>query len=151
MMAFFGQGGEKQPQKTVRIKERQGRSSSISSITDEMMAEEEEDLEDIDAEFESLLNKTFEKESRRLMTADESEAPGRRSREKAGKSEESAGSQTRRGGRGTVSLDMSNSAQAGHFQQHLRKSNSVSGNSGGGGLLLRATSRDESSASGSEV
>merc|ERR1712203_801282 len=58
----------------------------------------------------------------------------------------------RRGGRGTVSLDMSNSAQAqaGHFQQHLRKSNSVSGNSGGG-LLLRAASRDESSVSGSEV
>merc|ERR1712037_479867 len=82
MMAFFGQGGEKQPQKTVRIKERQVRSSSITSITNEMMAEEE-DLEDIDAEFESLLNKTFEKESRRLMTADESEVPGRRSREKA--------------------------------------------------------------------
>merc|ERR1712037_1038130 len=78
MMAFFG---EKQPQKTVRIKERQVRSSSITSITDEMM--EEEDLEDIDAEFENLLNKTFEKESRRLMTADESEVPGRRSREKA--------------------------------------------------------------------
>ena len=152
MMAFFGQGGEKQPQKTVRIKERQTvvKSSSINSVTDEMMPEDEEDLQDIDAEFESLLNKTFEKESRRLMTADESEAPGRRSREKAGKSEESAGSQTRRGGRGTVSLDMSNSAQAGHFQQHLRKSNSVSGNSGGG-LLLRATSRDESSVSGSEV
>merc|ERR1719192_2291089 len=94
MMAFFGQGGERQPQKTVRIKERQVRSSSITSITDDMMAEEE-DLEDIDAEFESLLNKTFEKESRRLMTADDSgEAPGRRSREKAGKSEESAGSQT---------------------------------------------------------
>ena len=152
MMAFFGQGGEKQPQKTVRIKERQTvvKSSSINSVTDEMMPEDEEDLQDIDAEFESLLNKTFEKESRRLMTADESEAPARRSREKAGKSEESAGSQTRRGGRGTVSLDMSNSAQAGHFQQHLRKSNSVSGNSGAG-LLLRATSRDESSVSGSEV
>merc|ERR1712013_442893 len=152
MMAFFGQGGEKQPQKTVRIKERQTavKSSSINSVTDEMMPEDEEDLQDIDAEFESLLNKTFEKESRRLMTADESEAPGRRSLEKAGKSEESAGSQTRRGGRGTVSLDMSNSGQAGHFQQHLRKSNSVSGNSSGG-LLLRATSRDESSVSGSEV
>ena len=145
MMAFFGQGGEKQPQKTVRIKERQVRSSSISSITDEMMGEEEEDLEDIDAEFESLLNKTFEKESRRLMTADESEVPGRRSREKANR-QESAGSQTRRGGRGTVSMDMSNAA--GHFQQHLRKSNSI-GNSSSGGLL-RGSSRDESSVS-SEV
>merc|ERR1712037_461575 len=112
MMAFFGQGGEKQPQKTVRIKERQVRSSSITSITDEMMAEEE-DLEDIDAEFESLLNKTFEKESRRLMTADESEVPGRRSREKAKSVQDSAGSQGR-GGRGTVSMDMSNAA--GHFQ-----------------------------------
>merc|ERR1719458_1687954 len=119
MMAFFGQGGgeEKQPQKTVRIKERQVRSSSISSIPDEMMAEEEEDLEDIDAEFESLLNKTFEKESRRLMTADESEVPGRRSREKAKSVQDSAGSQGRRGGRGTVSMDMSSAA--GHFQQHL--------------------------------
>merc|ERR1712108_37430 len=107
-------------------------------ITDEMMAEEEEDLEDIDAEFESLLNKTFEKESRRLMTADESEVPGRRSREKAKSSQESAGSQTRRGGRGTVSMDMSNAA--GHFQQHL-------GNSSSGGLLLRGSSRDESSVS----
>ena len=146
MMAFFGQGGEKQPQKTVRIKERQVRSSSISSITDELMAEEEEDLEDIDAEFESLLNKTFEKESRRLMTADESEVPGRRSREKAKSSQESAASQTRRGGRGTVSMDMSSAA--GHFQQHLRKSNSI-GNSSSGGLL-RGASRDDSSVS-SEV
>ena len=144
MMAFFGQGGEKQPQKTVRIKERQVRSSSITSITDEMMAEEE-DLEDIDAEFESLLNKTFEKESRRLMTADESEVPGRRSREKAKSVQDSAGSQGRRGGRGTtVSLDMSNAAGNCHFQQHLRKSNSIS-NSTSGGLLQRGHSRDESS------
>ena len=153
MMAFFGQGGgEKQPpQKTVRIKERQVRSSSISSITDEMMAEEEEDLEDIDAEFESLLNKTFEKESRRLMTAEESEVPGRRSRDEKAKSrEESAVRQTRRGGRGTVSLDMSNAANAGHFQQHLRKSNSISSSSGSG-LLLRGSSRDESASVSSEV
>jgi len=152
MMAFFGQGGgeKQQPQKTVRIKERQMRSSSISSITDEMMAEEEEDLEDIDAEFESLLNKTFEKESRRLMTAEESEVPGRRSRDEKAKSrEESAVRQTRRGGRGTVSLDMSNPATAGHFQQHLRKSNSIS--SSGGGLLLRGSSRDESASVSSEV
>jgi len=149
MMAFFGQGGgeKQQPQKTVRIKERQVRSSSI---TDEIMGEEE-DI-DIDAEFESLLNKTFEKESRRLMTAEESEkVPGQRRRsrdEKAAKQsrEDSAGSQTRRGGRGTVSLDMSNAATADHFQQHLRKSNSIS--SGGSGLLLqRGSSRDESSAS----
>ena len=151
MMAFFGQGGEKQPQKTVRIKERQVRSSSISSITDEMMAEEEEDLEDIDAEFESLLNKTFEKESRRLMTAEESEVPGRRSRDEKAKSrEELAVRQTRRGGRGTVSLDMSNPATAGHFQQHLRKSNSISSSSGSG-LLLRGSSRDESASVSSEV
>merc|ERR1719273_725585 len=144
MMAFFGQGGEKQPQKTVRIKERQVRSSSITSITDEMMAEEE-DLEDIDAEFESLLNKTFEKETRRLMTADESEVPGQRSREKAKSVQDSAGSQGRRGGRGTtVSLDMSNAAGNCHFQQHLRKSNSIS-NSTSGGLLQRGHSRDESS------
>merc|ERR1711974_445404 len=80
--------------------------------------------------------------SRRLMTADESEVPGRRSREKAKSSQESAGSQTRRGGRGTVSMDMSNAA--GHFQQHMGKSNSI-GNSSSGGLLLRGSSRDESS------
>merc|ERR1719234_223763 len=154
MMAFFGQGGgeKQQPQKTVRIKERQVRSSSISSIPDEMMAEEE-DI-DIDAEFESLLNKTFEKESRRLMTAEESEkVPGQRRRsrdEKAAKQsrEDSAGSQTRRGGRGTVSLDMSNAHTAAHFQsQHLRKSNSISSSSGSGLLLQRGSSRDESSAS----
>merc|ERR1719278_1260649 len=146
MMAFFGQG-EKQPQKTVRIKERQTvvKSSSINSVTDEMMPEDEEDLQDIDAEFESLLNKTFEKESRRLMTADESEVPGRRSREKAKSVQDSAGSQGRRGGRGTtVSLDMSNAAGNCHFQQHLRKSNSIS-NSTSGGLLQRGHSRDESS------
>merc|ERR1712192_340862 len=64
-------------------------------------------------------------ESRRLMTAEESEkVPGQRRRsrdEKAAKQsrEDSAGSQTRRGGRGTVSLDMSNAATAAHFQQHL--------------------------------
>merc|ERR1712192_96639 len=150
MMAFFGQGGgeKQQPQKTVRIKERQVRSSSI---TDEIMGEEE-DI-DIDAEFESLLNKTFEKESRRLMTAEESEkVPGQRRRsrdEKAAQSsrEDSAGSQTRRGGRGTVSLDMSNAHTAAHFQQHLRKSNSISSSSGGGLLLQRGSSRDESAAS----
>merc|ERR1711970_1518062 len=42
------------------------------------------------------------------------------------------------------SMDMSNAA--GHFQQHLRKSNSI-GNSSSGGLLLRGSSRDESSVS----
>merc|ERR1712037_55157 len=63
-----------------------------------------------------------------------------------GSSQESAASQTRRGGRGTVSMDMSSAA--GHFQQHLRKSNSI-GNSSSGGLL-RGASRDDSSVS-SEV
>merc|ERR1712192_340811 len=96
---------------------------------------------------------TFEKESRRLMTAEESEkVPGQRRRsrdEKAAKQsrEDSAGSQTRRGGRGTVSLDMSNAHTAAHFQQHLRKSNSISSSSGSGLLLQRGSSRDESAAS----
>ena len=97
--------------------------------------EEQEIIEpdiDIDAEFESLLNKTFEKESRRLMTAEESEkVPGQRRRsrdEKAAKQssrEDSAGSQTRRGGRGTVSLDMSNAHTAAHFQQQTVKSGGI--------------------------
>merc|ERR1711936_5410 len=42
------------------------------------------------------------------------------------------------------SLDMSNAAGNCHFQQHLRKSNSIS-NSTSGGLLQRGHSRDESS------
>merc|ERR550519_1509377 len=113
MMAFFGHGGGtvqqgQTPQKTVRIREKPVRSSSITSLTDEIMAED--DLVDIDAEFESLLNKTFEKESRRLRSeADQQpreEVPhtgSRRGREKAAVG--SAGQ--RRGGRGTVSMDMS--------------------------------------------
>merc|ERR550519_1559668 len=106
MMAFFGHGGGtvqqgQTPQKTVRIREKPVRSSSITSLTDEIMAED--DLVDIDAEFESLLNKTFEKESRRLRSeVDQSEevshTGSRRGEEKAAAG--SAGQ--RRGGRGTV-------------------------------------------------
>merc|ERR1719228_1797577 len=111
-MAFFGHGvggGEQQQaQKTVRIREKPVRRSSITSITDEIMADE--DLVDIDAEFESLLNKTFEKESRRLMAGDGCEPPAGRRGEKAGSQ---AGGQARRG-RGTVSMDMSTAGL--HFQ-----------------------------------
>ena len=39
----------------------------ITNVCDDN-EEEDEDLVDIDAEFESLLNKTFEKESRKLST-----------------------------------------------------------------------------------
>jgi len=80
MLAFFGQGTSGQPQtpqKTVRIRDAPVRSNSITSLTDEMMAEE--DLLDIDAEFESLLNKTFEKESLRLRSSG-CELPSRRGR-----------------------------------------------------------------------
>ena len=129
MMAFFGHGGEKQT-KTVRIKEKQPvRRSSINSITDDIMADD--DLVDIDAEFESLLNKTFEKESRRLMTTDQSEAPAGRRGEKAGSQ---AGGQQRRG-RGTVSMDMSSAGV--HFQHNLRKSNSFGSSSGSGFVRAR--------------
>lgn len=108
MLAFFKEGGQSQQQKTVRIKDtKRARSSSITSINDEIMGEDE--LVDIDAEFDRLLNKTFEKESRRLQAADcvpkKAEGAGLDDR------------QTRRG-RGTVSMDMS--ALGG--QRSLRKS-----------------------------
>merc|ERR1719481_2151364 len=68
MMAFFGHGRRAEgQQKTVRISEN-NRRSSVSSITDDIVADD--DLVDIDAEFESLLNSTFEKESRKLMTSE---------------------------------------------------------------------------------
>merc|ERR1719474_283485 len=67
MMAFFGHGRRAEgQQKTVRISEN-NRRSSVSSITDDIVADD--DLVDIDAEFESLLNSSFEKESRKLMTS----------------------------------------------------------------------------------
>merc|ERR1719402_376322 len=82
MMAFFGQGAATQ-QKTVRISEKPpAKSASINSINDEAM-DDEEDLTDIDAEFESLLNKTFEMESRRLAQREEPQH-GRRHEEKVG-------------------------------------------------------------------
>jgi len=82
MMAFFGQGAATQ-QKTVRISEKPpAKSASINSINDEAM-DDEEDLTDIDAEFESLLNKTFEMESRRLAQREEPQH-GRRHSEKVG-------------------------------------------------------------------
>jgi len=95
MMAFFGQGVATQ-QKTVRISEKPpAKSASINSITDEAM-EDEEDLTDIDAEFESLLNKTFEMESRRLAQREEPQHGRRHShKEKVG----SATSAQRREGR----------------------------------------------------
>ena len=108
MLAFFKEGGQPQQQKTVRIKDtKRTRSSSITSVNDEIMGEDE--LVDIDAEFDRLLNKTFEKESRQLQAADcvpkKAEGAGLDDR------------QTRRG-RGTVSMDMS--ALGG--QRSLRKS-----------------------------
>jgi hypothetical protein len=123
MMQFFREGGKPQQQKTVRIKEKVQRSSSITSISDEIMAEE--DMVDIDAEFESLLNQTFEKESRRLMTSEQGHG-GRRAGEKA----ESAGGQRR--GRGTVSMDMSSAGPDSQLQHNLRKSSSFAKSSTGG-------------------
>jgi len=113
MMAFFGHGGRTEgQQKTVRIRE-QKRRSSIASITDDIDADD--DLVDIDAEFESLLNSTFEKESRKLMTSEteNTNAPHRQF-EKANVG--SAASQRGKrssggpGGRG-ISLDMSSDSR----------------------------------------
>merc|ERR1719445_202547 len=75
MMAFFGNGNQRKisepagPIKTVRILEKPTRRSSISSLTDTMVADD--DLLDIDAEFESLLNSTFEQESKKLTQIQE--------------------------------------------------------------------------------
>ena len=133
MMSFFGQGNsQQQQQKTVRIKEKPNKSSSITSITDEIMAEE--DLIDIDAEFDALLNKTFEKESRRLATSSSQPEPHQATEKAAGRG---AGGQRR--GRGTVSLDMSTAPP--NVQRNireLRKSTSFGSSSG----LARAA-RDE--------
>jgi len=60
MMAFFGSSNPT-GLKSIMKKPAPVRRSSLTSITDEVVAEE--DLVDIDAEFESLLNSTFEKES----------------------------------------------------------------------------------------
>lgn len=114
MMAFFGHGSQRKfseptgPSKTVRINDKPLRSSSISSLTDEIVAED--DLLDIDAEFESLLNSTFEQESRKLTHI---EAVGRQEKGRNGRS---AASQRRiqqdpvGSGRRGVSLDMSSGA-----------------------------------------
>merc|ERR550519_935319 len=117
MMAFFGHGGGtvqqgQTPQKTVRIREKPIRRSSITSITDEIVAED--DLVDIDAEFESLLNSTFEKESRKLMTSETQNTNAQRQFEKA-KGGSAASQRGKRssvgpGGRG-VSLDMSSDSR----------------------------------------
>merc|ERR1719495_901006 len=110
MMAFFGHGKISEgSKKSVKIHDRPNRSSSITSITDDIVADD--DLVDIDAEFESLLNSTFEKESRKLMTSEiQNTNTQRRQIEKANvgsaasqRGKRSSGGQ---GGRG-VSLDMS--------------------------------------------
>merc|ERR1740128_798875 len=113
MMAYFGHGKLEGQQKTVRIREKPIRRSSITSLTDEIVADD--DLVDIDAEFESLLNSTFEKESRKLMTSEtqNTNAPHRQF-EKANVG--SAASQRGKrssggpGGRG-ISLDMSSDSR----------------------------------------
>jgi len=113
MMSFFGHGSKPEgQQKTVRIREKPIKSSSITSITDEIVAED--DLVDIDAEFESLLNSTFEKESRKLMTSETQNTNAQRQFEKA-KGGSAASQRGKRssvgpGGRG-VSLDMSSDSR----------------------------------------
>ena len=59
MMAFFTPS-ELKPKSILKNKPK--RRNSVSSLTDEVLAEE--DLADVDAEFESLLNSTFERESK---------------------------------------------------------------------------------------
>merc|ERR1719385_428348 len=70
MMSFF-QSPDFKPKSIMKQPSRpqqQQRRSSLSSITDEVLVEEE-DLQDIDAEFESLLTRTFEQESKSQLTA----------------------------------------------------------------------------------
>jgi len=118
----------------VRISENKRR-SSITSITDDIVADD--DLVDIDAEFESLLNSTFEKESRKLMTSEtQNTNTQQRQIEKANVG--SAASQRGKrssggpGGRG-ISLDMSSEQR--HASMHpgknsrLQKSQSFGCNS----------------------
>jgi len=114
MMAFFGHGGRSEgQQKTVRIRE-QNRRSSITSITDDIVADDD-DLVDIDAEFESLLNSTFEKESRKVMT---SETPNTNAHHRQFEKANSGSAASHRGkrssggpgGRG-ISLDMSSESR----------------------------------------
>jgi len=110
MMAFFGHGKISEgSKKSVKIHDKPNRSSSITSITDDIVADD--DLVDIDAEFESLLNSTFEKESRKLMTSDTQNTNAQhRQFEKANvgaaASQRGKRSSGGLGGRG-VSLDMS--------------------------------------------
>eukprot|EP00092_Neocalanus_flemingeri_P000850 GFUD01000907.1.p1 GENE.GFUD01000907.1~~GFUD01000907.1.p1 ORF type:complete len:3255 (-),score=789.69 GFUD01000907.1:272-10036(-) len=111
MMSFFGHGNKLEgQQKMVRIREKPIRRSSITSITDEIVAED--DLVDIDAEFESLLNSTFEKESRKLMTSETQNINEQRQFEKAKSAVSQRGkrSSVGPGGRG-VSLDMSSDSR----------------------------------------
>merc|ERR1740128_802228 len=107
MMAYFGHGKLEGQEKTVRIREKPIRRSSITSITDEIVADD--DLVDIDAEFESLLNSTFEKESRKLVTSETQNTNAQhRQFEKVGSAASQRGQRCTvgPGGRG-VSLDMS--------------------------------------------
>ena len=61
MMSFFN-SNEVKPKSIMKQTNRSNRRNSVSSITDEVLAEE--DLIDIDAEFENLLTATFEQESK---------------------------------------------------------------------------------------
>lgn len=76
MMAFFNANiTQASPQSPTRMRSKLARSNSVTSITDEIL--DEEDYQNVDAEFESLLNSTFESETtRRVTTAGVSKQSG---------------------------------------------------------------------------
>ena len=130
MMAFFGHeiAGKKTGISSTEIKQ-QPKSKTRNVLTDELWddeADEDEGLVDVDAEFESLLNKTFEQESLRLS--------------------HSAG----RGGVESRRKDGGNSSSRGGGQQLEKAEGRSAGSSGGvlgGGLVNIASVLGESESS----
>lgn len=141
MLSFFGNNSSNASPKPAAVKPR------AASICDEM---DDDDLVDIDAEFESLLTKTFEKESRKLSLGEKAASISGR-----GPARSSAGP----GGRG-VSLDITNTGRtvsfdsaSGQTRNRLQKSqsfgfNSSSGASGSGSGSVRGRPGRESQVRG---
>jgi len=141
MLSFFGNNSSNASTKPATAKPR------AASICDEM---DDDELVDIDAEFESLLTKTFEKESRKLSLGEKAASISGR-----GPARSSAGP----GGRG-VSLDITNTGRtvsfdsaSGQTRNRLQKSqsfgfNSSSGASGSGSGSVRGRPGRESQVRG---
>lgn len=140
MLSFFSNNNKENTERRAKTKTR----ASMADIRDDMeMAED--DLVDIDAEFESLLTKTFEKESRAVSGG---EKAGSSARGQVGSGRSSGGA----GGRG-VSLDMTGrglSYEMGNHHARLQKSQSFGFNGSSGptsGLTAVRAGRSGSSSS----